>query len=433
MTCCWERLFFEGDVLQTDATLQDHRWWDDPGGLVNMAYYETQSVLTPKSKQAAFLSGRPGWLGPVTIDDSLQLPNRDRQDVWRHLSEALGRELFHGGRWLRREPVFSNGELANCDFMRTARYSRAGGTLRVLFVLIPPLFYEPVHVGNDQLGGSSQASEFPSFGQFQVFNNPGTVEERRDVVQRWRDQTNFDDVLDGWARRENQKVADNPSTVGFAGWRTELQEIRFDDIAYFGGSYGLQSAFYRANGGQRLLVEVDATRPPHHDIAGLPIIDPDNPTDPQHNEFVPVVVVSLNAWDSARSANVLPGESTPELPSAGYMAGLAIAAVHHTDSTLTIEGWFNKNRQPPGGTVAITINGHRVLVDPREQRDWTAFFRGLMTWQNVQDYSPPTGFKTGRNDYPSGYEDLVSVVQERDASYQGESAESAEVFNDGDP
>ena len=348
MACCWDLLHFDGPVLSSDGGLQDHRWWE-AAGLVNMSYYETESTaFTPKAKQSAFLSGRPGWLGPVTIDGSMQLPNRDRTDVWSHLSDALGRELFHGGRWLRREPVFSNGRLAHCNFSRTYRYSKSGGTIRVLFVLVPPLFYEPVHVGNDQLGGSRQADELPSFGEFEIFNNVGTYEERQDVARNWREQTDQDDILDNWVNTENQKVIDNPSTVGFAAWRTELHEIRFDDIAYFGGNYGLVAAFYRANGGQRLLIEVDAERAPHHFLMGVPVLpEPGDETNPKHNEFIPVVFVSLNAWDSARAVNRVVGESLPAQPSAAYIAGLATSAVYEPDNTLTIEKWYNSRLPAP--------------------------------------------------------------------------------------
>lgn len=436
MACCWDKLFFDGPVLNTSATLQDHRWWQ-AGGLVNMSYYETQGVdFTPKAKQAAFLSGRPPWLGPVTIDGSLQLPLRERTDVWKHLSAALGRELFHGGRWLRREPVFSNGRLAQCDFSRTYRYSKSGGTLRVIFLLIPPLFWESVQTSNAQLGGDARASDYPEIGEFEIFHQVGNRNQRADVVANWRARTDQDEVLESWVTRENQKTIDNPSTSGFVSWRTEVVELQFDDIAYFGGDYGFIATFYRANGGQRLLVGVDASRPPHADAGELPLIqlgDDDAPTT-TNNEYVPVITVSLNAWDTARGLNRVVGDPLPDLPSAAYMAGLAQTAIFVNDTSQTIERWFNAKLQPPGGVVSVVINDTRVLVDPNERRNWTAFFQGLMTWQNVQDYSPPSAFLTTSSNLPAGYEDLVSVVQTSDAGESGfESGRELEVFDDGNP
>ena len=168
MACCWEKLPALTPLLDTELELRDVKWWQHHDGTVVMNYYENTGVYASSVRQAAFLGGRPGFVGPVSIDEiNTRGLNTPRQDMWAAITSALGNVLFHGP-FLKREPVFSGGQFATVDFMRTIKTSTQGGTLECIFVLVPGLFYQPVHVGNDKLGGSSQASEFPAHGEFEV-------------------------------------------------------------------------------------------------------------------------------------------------------------------------------------------------------------------------------------------------------------------------
>ena len=265
MACCWERLRLYGVLLDTEVELRDVKWWEHHDGIVDLGYYEGRGLYESRIRQAAFMGGRPAFVGPNPSIEQVRTRGvfrSPRQDMWEAVSSALSARLFHGP-FLKREAVFSNAGLAKPDFMRTVKTSTAGGTIDVLFVLVPGLFYEPVHVGNDRLGGDAQASEFPGFGQFGM----GIWQDEEgasSLEQLWRDGLRQAEILDAWAARQNQKVMDNPSTTGYASWRTETAEIFWQDIAAFGGHYGSTSNFYRAFGGQRLSLELDVTRPPHH-------------------------------------------------------------------------------------------------------------------------------------------------------------------------
>lgn len=431
--CCWEKLPFITPVLSSEVQLRDIKWWDHHEGTVDLRYYEQSGVYTPAVKQASFMGGRPGFVGPVAIDEvNTRGLNTPREDMWASISSALSKVLFHGP-YLKREPVFSGGHFARPDFMRTVKTSNQGGPLTVIFVLLPGLWFEPVHVGNDKLGGSSQASEFLQHGQFSMYRLLLGYPPADPVAapDGWRGQTNWDDILDAWAANENAKVTQNPSTTGFASWRTEVAEIHFNDIAAFGGNYGSISNFYRAFGGQRLQLRLDVNRPPHRHFrrrAGQNV----EAVDAVMNEltgrtggmaeyyptYTPVIAVDLSAWDTARGLNRLPGEPLPDLPSQAYMTSLAHAAVNQADSTLTIEGWMNKHVQPDGGIMYLWINGERMLYDHNRERDWASFFVDKMQWVNVQDYSPPSAFADNMVTLPADYLSYRGSLEGTDVNTQ---------------
>lgn len=442
MSCCWTKLPYASGttLLDSDAELQNVRWWDHHEGVVVMSYFENSGIYSSRNRQATFMGGRPGFIGNPTVQgiNSVAGTRNPRGDLWVSLASALKSVLFHGP-FLRREAVFSNGGLAQPDFMRTIKTSTAGGLLKVLFVLVPNLYRMGVR-GDTHLGGWGNAPETPADGRFVMLK---VDVENRDKSPDFifRDQTTWADDLDAWAARENDKVARNPSLTGYATWRTEEADIFFQDIAAFGGHYGSTSCFYRAFGGERLKIDVDITRPAHFIFRPAPAMSvalgESTGLGTRRGWYLPVVFVDYDAWETARDAARTPGQRRPDLPSQAYMTAVAHSAyewywgrISSAHSGFTIEDWFNHNLQPDQGVISLWVNDTKVLYDGSVDRDWATIFRDLLSWQPVQEYSPPSVFiDLQQQTLPVGYLGYSSQIERGDVLHQSGALPLEEVPN----
>ena len=399
MACCWFPTEYNTDAYLIEE-MPNVRWWENMSGRhAESQYFTYPATPNRQALSSGFMSGRP---------DFFPVPDRSNTtDPFAITRDALGRVLFREDGYPRVVRLGNaNASFASFDAMSTGYDSDLGGSVWVLFVAIPDAWFQIATPGTCLSVMQVEARLLESFaqpGHFEDFLYESvealTLENLLDQITELtrterpagvRDLQNiYNDLYRCWidaGMPESEPLSDPPLFY--------LAEFFSPDITQFGGTYSQVSDVYRALGAQRLRIELAREVQPYTPEG----TDPRPSGSHRRLNIHPVYTVYTRriGWNAAVQANDPGGVH----PSPNYLSLLFQAAEPVPELEYEEKSIVARNNAAYGGKLAGTIlkiNGEVVDVSELD----TFSVQSKMTFQNVQDYSPPTAFvQQGESNIP---------------------------------